>query len=161
MKLWWAAGAVMAGLAVAAGAFGAHALKGRLSPELLQVFETGVRYQMYHALGLLAVAVACDRWPEANFNVVGWLLVAGIFLFSGSLYLLCLTGIRAAGCDYSSWRALLSCWMGCDGLENCPGVGQLQSPGISQIKLRSETFYETIFSITVPCSSVRRSSRPR
>ena len=97
MKLWGAVGAIMAGLAVAAGAFGAHALKPRLSPDLLQVFETGVRYQMYHALGLLAVAVASDRWPEANFNVVGWLLVAGIFLFSGSLYALCLTGIRTLG----------------------------------------------------------------
>jgi len=64
MKVWWVAGALMAGLAVAAGAFGAHALKARLSPDLLQVFETGVRYQMYHALGLLAVAVACDRWPH-------------------------------------------------------------------------------------------------
>lgn len=97
MKAWWVAGALMAGLAVAAGAFGAHALKGRLSPELLQVFETGVRYQMYHALGLLAVAVACDRWPQTNFNLVGWLMVSGIVLFSGSLYALCLTGVRALG----------------------------------------------------------------
>ena len=97
MKVWWVAGALMAGLAVAMGAFGAHALKARLSPDLLQVFETGVRYQMYHALGLLAVAVACDRWPQLNFNLVGWLMVAGIVLFSGSLYALCLTGVRMLG----------------------------------------------------------------
>jgi len=97
MKAWWVAGALMAGLAVAAGAFGAHALKARLSPDLLQVFETGVRYQMYHALGLLALAVASDRWPESNFSLVGWLMVAGIVLFSGSLYALCLTGIRTLG----------------------------------------------------------------
>jgi len=97
MRMWWIAGALMAGLAVAAGAFGAHALKARLSPDLLQVFETGVRYQMYHALGLLAVAVACDRWPQSNFNLVGWLMVAGIVLFSGSLYALCVTGVRMLG----------------------------------------------------------------
>ena len=97
MKTWWVAGALMAGLAVAMGAFGAHALKARLSPDLLQVFETGVRYQMYHGLGLLAVAVACDRWPQSNFNLVGWLMVAGIVLFSGSLYALCLTGVRMLG----------------------------------------------------------------
>ena len=97
MKVWWITGALMAGLAVAAGAFGAHALKARLSLDLLQVFETGVRYQMYHALGLLAVAVAGDRWPQSNFNLVGWLMVAGIVLFSGSLYALCLTGVRMLG----------------------------------------------------------------
>ena len=97
MKVWWIAGALMAGLAVAAGAFGAHALKARLSTDLLQVFETGVRYQMYHALGLLAVAMASDRWPQLSFNLVGWLMLVGIMLFSGSLYALCLTGIRALG----------------------------------------------------------------
>lgn len=97
MKVWWIAGALMAGLAVAAGAFGAHALKARLAPDLLQVFETGVRYQMYHALGLLAVAAASDRWPHSSFNFVGCLMLAGIVLFSGSLYALCLTGIRVLG----------------------------------------------------------------
>ncbi|MCI0419964.1 MAG: DUF423 domain-containing protein [Acidobacteria bacterium] len=96
-KFWWLAGALFAGLGVAAGAFGAHALKARLSPDLLQVFETGVRYQMYHALGLLAVAAANERWPHANFNLAGWLMLAGILLFSGSLYVLCLTGVRALG----------------------------------------------------------------
>lgn len=114
MRNWWVAGAVMAGLAVLAGAFGAHALKARLSPELLQVFETGVRYQMYHALGLLAVAVACDRWPQSHFSLVGWLMLAGIVLFSGSLYALCLTGVRVLGaitpfggvCFLAAWAAM-------------------------------------------------------
>jgi len=114
MRNWWVAGAVMAGLAVLAGAFGAHALKARLSPELLQVFETGVRYQMYHALGLLAVALACDRWPQSHFNLVGWLMLAGIVLFSGSLYALCLTGVRVLGtitpfggvCFLAAWAAM-------------------------------------------------------
>lgn len=96
-RFWWIAGSLLAGLGVAAGAFGAHGLKSRLSPELLPVFETAVRYQMYHALGLLAVAVATDRWPEGNFQAAGWLLLAGILVFSGSLYALCLTGIRALG----------------------------------------------------------------
>ncbi len=59
-------GAVLAGMGVAAGAFGAHALRGRLTPELLGVFETGVRYHLIHALGLLAVAWATTRWPGAS-----------------------------------------------------------------------------------------------
>ncbi|MGH9962796.1 MAG: DUF423 domain-containing protein [Pyrinomonadaceae bacterium] len=94
---WWIAGSLLAGLAVAAGAFGAHALRTHLPADLLLVFETAVRYQMYHALGLLAVAVAVDRWPEAHFQPAGWLFLAGIVLFSGSLYVLCLTGIRGLG----------------------------------------------------------------
>src|SRR6516165_8892910 len=73
-------GALSAALGVVAGAFAAHGLRGRVSADLLAVFETGARYQMYHALGLLAVARA----------VAGWLFVAGIVLFSGSLYLLAL-----------------------------------------------------------------------
>ena len=92
-----ALGALSAGLAVAAGAFGAHALKGHLSPEDLAVFETGARYQMNHALALLAVAWAASRWPGPSVNAAGWLFVAGTVLFSGSLYALALTGIRWLG----------------------------------------------------------------
>ena len=90
-------GSVLAAAAVAAGAFGAHALKGRLSPEMLAVFETGVRYQLIHALALLAVAWAGTRWASPAITAAGWLFVAGIFLFSGSLYALSLTGVRVLG----------------------------------------------------------------
>jgi uncharacterized membrane protein YgdD (TMEM256/DUF423 family) len=84
-------------LGVALGAFGAHALKTRLAPEMLAVFETGVRYQMYHAFALLAAAWAWARWPARTFAVAGGLFVAGIIFFSGSLYLLAFTGVRALG----------------------------------------------------------------
>ena len=97
VRFWLDAGSLLAGLAVAAGAFGAHGLKTRLPADLLLVFETAVRYQMYHALGLLAVAFATDRWPDGNFQAAGWLMLAGVILFSGSLYALCLTGVRALG----------------------------------------------------------------
>ena len=90
-------GALSALLAVAAGAFGAHALKGRLSLDMLAVFETGARYQMYHALGLIAVAWLHGRWPGVLSAAAGWLFVAGILLFSGSLYLLALSGQRWLG----------------------------------------------------------------
>ena len=90
-------GALLAFLAVAAGAFGAHAVRGRLTPELLDTFETAARYQMYHALALLAVAWAADRWPGGASTVAGWLFVAGIVLFSGSLYGLSLSGVRWLG----------------------------------------------------------------
>ena len=96
-RLFFALGAFSAGLAVALGAFGAHALKARLAPDMLAVFETGVRYQMAHALALLAVAWACTRWPVATVTASGWLFVAGTLLFSGSLYVLSLSGIRWLG----------------------------------------------------------------
>jgi uncharacterized membrane protein YgdD (TMEM256/DUF423 family) len=89
---------LFAALGVALGAFGAHALRGRLSPEMLTIFETGVRYQVYHALALLAVVVAIGRWPESGLPAIaGWLFVAGILLFSGSLYVLAATGQRWMG----------------------------------------------------------------
>ena len=91
------AGAVSAFIAVAAGAFGAHALRARLAPDLLAVFETGARYQMYHALALLAVAWAATRWPGVPVRAAGWLFIGGTLLFSGSLYLLALTGTRWLG----------------------------------------------------------------
>jgi uncharacterized membrane protein YgdD (TMEM256/DUF423 family) len=120
-RYWFITGCLMAGFGVAAGAFGAHALKQRLSMELLQVFETGVRYQMYHAFGLILVALAMDRWPNNTLQIAGWLFLAGIVLFSGSLYALCLSGIRALGavtpigglCFLGGWAFLaLSIWTG-------------------------------------------------
>ena len=96
-RLFATLGAISAFLAVAAGAFGAHALRARLSPDLLAVFETGARYQMYHALGLLAVAWMLSRWPGPWPARAGWLFVAGTVLFSGSLYALALSGLRWLG----------------------------------------------------------------
>jgi uncharacterized membrane protein YgdD (TMEM256/DUF423 family) len=96
-RLFFNLGAVSALLSVAAGAFGAHALRARLSPESLAVFETAARYQMYHALGLFAVAWAVGRWPGSLAQLSGWLFVGGTLLFSGSLYALALTGIRWIG----------------------------------------------------------------
>ena len=94
---WFATGSVLCGLGVILGAFGAHGLRARLSPEMLVVFETGVRYHLIHALGLLAVAWAASRWPGSYVSIVGYLFVAGIFIFSGSLYVLAITGIRWLG----------------------------------------------------------------
>jgi len=87
-------GVLLAGIGVALGAFGAHGLRARVSPELLAVFETGVRYQMYHALALIAVSLAWTRWSGAHLTAAGYLFIAGVLLFSGSLYLLALTGTR-------------------------------------------------------------------
>ena len=92
-----AAGAISALVAVAAGAFGAHALRARLTPDLLAVFETGARYHMYHAVGLLVVAWAATRWPVGSVRAAGWLFIGGTIVFSGSLYLLSLTGQRWLG----------------------------------------------------------------
>jgi uncharacterized membrane protein YgdD (TMEM256/DUF423 family) len=93
-RIFFSLGALSAFLSVASGAFGAHALRTRLSLELLTVFETAARYQMYHALGLLAVAWAATRWPGSLVHWAGWLFVVGTILFSGSLYALALTGSR-------------------------------------------------------------------
>ena len=96
-RLFVAAGALSAFIGVAAGAFGAHGLKARLSPDLLAVFEVAVRYQMFHALGLLACAWAVGKWPGTLTTAAGWLFVAGTVVFSGSLYALALTGVRWLG----------------------------------------------------------------
>ena len=112
-------GAVFGFLGVAAGAFGAHALRGRLSPEFLQVFETGARYQLIHALALVLVALVAERRPGRLAAAAGWLFTAGIVLFSGSLYALALTGTRAWGavtplgglCFLAGW-ALLAAVLG-------------------------------------------------
>lgn len=99
-----ALGAVLAGLAVAVGAFGAHGLQGRVSPEMLNVFEVGVRYQMYHALALVLLGLFAGRGPSPapievppGVGPAAWLFLAGIVLFSGSLYALVLIGTRWLG----------------------------------------------------------------
>lgn len=96
-RLFFVIGAVSACIAVAAGAFGAHALKSRLSVDMLAVFEVGARYQMYHALALLACAWAVTKWPGTLVSAAGWLFILGTLLFSGSLYVLSLTGLRWLG----------------------------------------------------------------
>ena len=90
-------GALAGFVGVMFGAFGAHALRNRLSPDMLAVFETGVRYQMYHAFALLVVAVAAARFDGWLVRAAGWAFSAGIVLFSGSLYLLALGAPRAFG----------------------------------------------------------------
>jgi uncharacterized membrane protein YgdD (TMEM256/DUF423 family) len=90
-------GAVAAFLAVAFGAFGAHALRARLSPEMLAVFETGARYQMYHSLAIVLVALILGRMDGWLVRMAGWMFTAGIVLFSGSLYALALTGVTTLG----------------------------------------------------------------
>lgn len=93
-------GALSAFLAVAAGAFGAHALRGRLSSDMLDVFQTGAQYQMYHALALIGVGILLGRFSidgSAWLNASGWLFIAGAVLFSGSLYALSLSGVTVLG----------------------------------------------------------------
>lgn len=97
MRIFWILGCLFGFLAVAAGAFGAHGLRARLTPDLLAVFETAARYQMYHAVALLAVAWAADRWPGGVTQAAGWSFTVGILIFCGTLYLLALTGIRWLG----------------------------------------------------------------
>lgn len=90
-------GALMGGVGVGIGAFGAHGLRGRLSPEMLAVFETGVRYHMYHALAILATAALMSRVDGRAIVIAGWSFFAGILIFSGSLYALALTGVTTLG----------------------------------------------------------------
>ena len=90
-------GALAGFTGVTLGAFGAHALRGRLSPEMLAVFETGVRYQIYHALAIMATGLIAARMGGWLIVSAGWLLTAGIILFSGSLYLLVFTGVTRLG----------------------------------------------------------------
>jgi len=90
-------GSLLAFLAVTIGAFGAHALKERLSMEMQAIFEVGVRYHMYHALAIMIVAFAIGNYQSSLLPISGWLFLSGTIIFSGSLYLLALTGIRALG----------------------------------------------------------------
>lgn len=91
--------AALAGaLAVMTGAFGAHALKARLTPDLLTVWQTAVQYHFWHALALGLIGVLGLHWPDSRaLRVAGWLMVAGLLLFSASLYALALTGLRGLG----------------------------------------------------------------
>ncbi|OBQ22018.1 MAG: hypothetical protein AN488_09050 [Anabaena sp. WA113] len=91
--------AIFGGLSVAGGAFGAHALREKISDRSLEIFETSARYQMYHALALLLVAILISRWenPPIILLVSGWLFIIGVVIFSGSLYTLSLTGIKSWG----------------------------------------------------------------
>lgn len=92
-------GSILAGLAVAGGAFASHALKDRLSDRALDIFETGIKYQMYHALALLLIALLLTRQdnPPSSLVGAGYGFIAGIIVFSGSLYALSLTGIKWLG----------------------------------------------------------------
>lgn len=100
MQTWLVLGGIMMFLAVALGAFGAHALKDKLTPDRLKNYQTGIQYQIAHGLGLLLLGTVQGVTLNLNtslITVAGWLLVAGIVLFSGSLYVLSLTGIRKLG----------------------------------------------------------------
>jgi uncharacterized membrane protein YgdD (TMEM256/DUF423 family) len=90
-------GSLAAFLGVALGAFAAHGLKNKLSPDMFNIFEVGVRYHMYHALGLFAVAAVAGRWSGPWVTAAGWLFVFGIVIFSGTLYLLAMGGPRWLG----------------------------------------------------------------
>mgnify|MGYP001108980985 CR=1 FL=1 len=90
-------GAVFALIAVGLGAFGAHALESRVEPRDLEIWETAVRYQMWHALALILLAALQARWPGGGMVLAGWSFVAGILVFSGSLYALVGTGVRGLG----------------------------------------------------------------
>ena len=90
-------GAVAAFLAVTLGAFGAHGLRARLSPEMMAVFQTAVQYHMYHALALILVSGIMGRMSGWLIQTAGWCFTAGIVLFSGSLYLLAITGVTILG----------------------------------------------------------------
>ena len=97
-KKFMAVGALLGALGVALGAFGAHGLKPIVTPEMLANFETGVRYHMLHALALFAADAVGARYPSSRLPAfAGWLFVAGIVVFSGSLYIMALTGLRWLG----------------------------------------------------------------
>ncbi len=92
---WVAIGAFLAALGVGLGAFGAHGLEGRISADSLNTFEVGVRYHLIHALGLILVGILADRSSSRATTLAGFLLLAGIVLFSGGIYVWCLSGVRA------------------------------------------------------------------
>jgi len=98
-RLFLAAGSILAGLSVAAGAFGSHALGDRLSDRALEIFETAARYQMYHALGLLAIGIWLSQIEGGRSLLLtaGGAFIVGILVFSGSLYALSLTGVKLLG----------------------------------------------------------------
>ncbi len=97
MKIFVILGATFGLLGVITGAFGAHALEDRVTPDMLDIWETGVRYQMYHALALFGAAWLYQQTEAVTAVVAGWTFAAGIVVFSGSLYILVLSGIRGLG----------------------------------------------------------------
>ena len=98
MKIFVTLGSLSALIGVALGAFGAHGLKTRVAPEMLSVWQTGVQYQLVHALGLVLIGILCQMMPAATLlRSAGWLILVGTILFSGSLYLMVLSDIKALG----------------------------------------------------------------
>ncbi len=98
MKLILVAGAIAMALAVVLGAFGAHGLKSKISADMMAVYQTGVQYHFYHALGVLLIGLLVQHFPQVNLlHWSAWVLLAGIVLFSGSLYVLSVTGVRVLG----------------------------------------------------------------
>jgi uncharacterized membrane protein YgdD (TMEM256/DUF423 family) len=115
-KLFVSLGALAAALGVALGAFGAHALKARLSADMLAVWQTAVQYHLWHALGLVAIGLLAQHLPASGpLRLAGWLMLAGIVLFSGSLYVLAASGVRwlgavtpfGGGCLIAGWLAVV------------------------------------------------------
>ena len=98
-RIFFIIGSILAGLSVLLGAFGAHGLKNMVPPEMIETWEKAARYQMYHALAILLLAWAITHWPgQANlWSLGGWLFLAGAILFSGSLYILVLSGVKWLG----------------------------------------------------------------
>lgn len=96
-KLFVGLGSLLLGLAVGLGAFGAHGLKGKITPEMLEIYQTGVQYQFVHGLGLILIGLLSFAMPSNLLNWAGWFLFGGIMIFSGSLYALTLTGITKWG----------------------------------------------------------------
>jgi uncharacterized membrane protein YgdD (TMEM256/DUF423 family) len=96
-RLFYSCAGIAGFVGVALGAFAAHGLKARLAPDMLAVFETAARYQMYHVFALCATAWGWARWQHRIFAAAGWMFVAGIVIFSGSLYVLALTGMEWLG----------------------------------------------------------------
>ena len=116
VTFWFSIGCLLAGLAVAAGAFGAHALRQRLPVELLSVFETGVRYQMYHALGIITVAFAQSRWPTISLQISGWLFLCWDPSFLRKPLWPLPERKPNLGCFHTVGRFVLPGWMGVAGL---------------------------------------------
>jgi uncharacterized membrane protein YgdD (TMEM256/DUF423 family) len=112
-RLFTILGASAMALAVVLGAFGAHALKARLAPEQLDVWHTAVQYHVYHALGLFVVAALCDLLQDvAMVRLAGWMMVLGIVVFSGSLYVLTISGVRWLGAITPlGGVALIAAWL--------------------------------------------------
>jgi uncharacterized membrane protein YgdD (TMEM256/DUF423 family) len=97
LKLFIILGSLNAFLTVVLGAFGAHGLKNKLSPEMLDVYQTGVQYHMYHAIGLILVGMLSQWLSPSTLSWAGWTFMIGIVLFSGSLYVLSISGIKWLG----------------------------------------------------------------